>query len=68
MVCAPDQQDPTLMIVGRRSFGGFNAVAQAAYSACIRDIYGGTALKFVDVDAGGKDEEDGISDNEMAER
>ena len=54
------------MIVGRRSFGGFNAVAEAAYDACIKDIAAGERL------AGSRgrrgDDDGGISDTEMAER
>lgn len=53
------------MVVGRRSFGGFNAVAEAAYEACIKDIAAGERL-VVSRGRGGDD--GGISDTEMAER
>ncbi|CAB1112912.1 unnamed protein product [Ectocarpus sp. CCAP 1310/34] len=66
LICRRDEQDPALVVVGRRSFGGFNVVAEAAYDACIRDIEAGERLGRPGrgEDAGG----DGISDTEMAER
>ncbi|CAM9690632.1 unnamed protein product [Scytosiphon promiscuus] len=66
LVCRTDEQDPALVVVGRRSFGGFNAVAEAAYNACIRDIAAGERLG--QADSGRGDEGGGISDAEMAER
>lgn len=51
------------MVVGRRSFGGFNAVAEAAYDACVRDIAAGERLGQL----GRDDRGGGISDTEMAE-
>lgn len=66
LVCHPDEQDPALVVVGRRSFGGFNSVAEAAYTACIREIAAGERLGQADQE--GEDEGGGISDAEMAER
>ena len=65
LVCRLDEQDPALVVVGRRSFGGFNAVAEAAYEACIKDIAAGERL-LMSRGRGGED--GGISDTEMAER
>lgn len=53
------------MVVGRRSFGGFNPVAEAAYEACIKDIAAGERLA---VSRRRGDDDGGISDAEMAER
>ncbi|CAM9668648.1 unnamed protein product [Ectocarpus sp. 6 AP-2014] len=66
LICRQDEQDPALVVVGRRSFGGFNVVAEAAYDACIRDIEAGERLGRPGrgEDAGGG----GISDTEMAQR
>ena len=65
LVCRLDEQDPALVVDGRRSFGGFNAVAEAAYEACIKDIAAGERL-LMSRGRGGED--GGISDTEMAER
>lgn len=62
LICQPDEQDPALIFVGRRSFGGFNVVAEAAYEACARDIAAGARL------GPGSEVDGGISDTEMAER
>lgn len=64
LVCQSDEQDPALVMLGRRSFGGFNVVAEAAYEACVRDIAAGARIGQV---LGGADG-GGISDTEMAER
>ena len=58
------------MVLGRRSFGGFNAVAEAAYDSCIRDIAAGTRLgrSSWEGDDDGDDWGEAVSDNEMAER
>lgn len=61
----PDEQDPALVLVGRRSFGGFNAIAEAAYEACVKDIAAGERLGQPRREGG---EGEGISDTEMAER
>ncbi|CAM9894681.1 unnamed protein product [Ascophyllum nodosum] len=70
LVCRPDEQDPALVVLGRRSFGGFNAVAEAAYDSCIRDIAAGTRLgrSSWEGDDDGDDWGEAVSDNEMAER
>ncbi|CAM9510372.1 unnamed protein product [Ectocarpus sp. 12 AP-2014] len=66
VLISTSDHDPALVVVGRRSFGGFNVVAEAAYDACIRDIKAGERLGRPGrgEDAGGG----GISDTEMAER
>lgn len=66
LICQPDEQDPALVFVGRRSFGGFNAVVEAAYVACARAIASGPA--FTSSVADDTDNGPGISDKEMAER
>lgn len=53
------------MVVGRRSFGGFNAVAEAAYDACIKEIAAGERLGRQQ--QSGRDGGGAISDTEMAE-
>eukprot|EP00752_Nemacystus_decipiens_P004583 g4183.t1 len=63
LICRIDEQDPALVVVGRRSFGGFNAVAEAAYDACVRDIAAGERLEQLGREGRGG----GISDAEMAE-
>lgn len=62
LICRPDEQDPAFILLGRRSFGGFNIVAETAYDACVRDIAAGASIREVD------DDEYGISDMEMAKR
>eukprot|EP00903_Cladosiphon_okamuranus_P006749 g6584.t1 len=64
LICRVDEQDPALVMVGRRSFGGFNAVAEAAYDACVRDIAAGERLGQLRRE--GRGGGGGISDAEMA--
>lgn len=66
LVCRPDEQDPALVVLGRRSFGGFNAMAETAYDACIKEIESGAGFILA---ATKNDESDsGVSDTEMADR
>ena len=63
LICRPDEQDPALVFLGRRSFGGFNAVHETAYAKCAMAIASGlTNMEEAD------DDEHGISDMEMASR
>lgn len=63
LICRPDEQDPALVFLGRRSFGGFNVVHETAYEACARAISSG----LTNLEEAG-DDEHGISDMEMASR
>lgn len=67
LACRQEEQDPALIVVGRRSFGGFNAVAEKAYNACIRDIKAEERSGQMRGEGQGR-EAGGISDAEMAER
>lgn len=63
LVCRIDEQDPALVVLGRRSFGGFNVMAEAAYDACIKEI--GSGARFILENA---ESDSGVSDTEMADR
>lgn len=63
LICRPDELDPALVFLGRRSFGGFNMVHETAYATCARDIASGS-INLEEED----DDEHGISDMEMAHR
>ncbi|CAN0374864.1 unnamed protein product [Pylaiella littoralis] len=67
LICQEDELDPALVLLGRRSFGGFNTVAEAAYNACVRDIAAGERLGQPQRRANGGGDGGGISDTEMAE-